>query len=254
MIKFGVTPSRSNARAMKLLQSIATNAQKAANAVAYDTATRYRDEVKERLGDAGERFRTMMSGIQLVSMNQGDADLFAVIAEMRTVKVSEVEAELMTVTVVPQVQEAWLRLLASESPWPLKLLPKKPTSEQARLVGRRVRQDEMEKLLALKKPRMENILSALGGYGIDTDVDAEVEAEIHIDTNWEAVRAEYGLDGYNRVPVWQPALKDVLADRERVVDVMEKALLNPRTSMPVERAATGAEIGSIQRFQDMIKV
>lgn len=195
----------------------------------------------------------MLDGIELVSMNQGDVNLFAVIAKMRVVREEEIDAELMTVTVVPRVEQAWLRLLAKESPWPLKMLPKKPTSGEARLVGRRVRQDEMERLRELKMPRMENILSLLDAYGIDTDV-AGVEAEIHIDTNWEAVRAEYGLDGYNRVPIWTPALDEVLADRRRVVEVMEKALIHPTESMPVERAATGAEIGSIQQFQNMIKV
>ena len=254
MISFSVKPDSSNKKAKRLLQSIATNAQKAANEVAYDAAQRYHENVKLRLDEAGERFRTMLDGIELVSFNQGDMDLFAVIAKMRTVTESEVDKELMTVTVVPKVQEAWLQLLADESPWPLTWLPIKPTPLQAELVGRRVRQDEMEVLRERKKPRLENILSLLRSYGIDTSVDAEVEVEIRIDTNWEAVRAEYGLDGFDRVSVWQPALKEVLADRERVVAVMEKALLHPRQSMPVERAATGAEIGSIQQFQGMIKV
>jgi hypothetical protein len=255
VISFGIKPDAKNKQAEDLLQSISRNAQRAANAVAYDTASRYRDSVEERLNECGSSMRPLLDNLMLKKYEQGSRDVFLVMSEVKKVSEEEALKEMWAVWVVPKVQERWLYLLKQESPWPLDMLPLKPASSQAVIIGRRIRQDEMEKLRADKKPHLENILSQLRAYGIDTTIDtAEVEVEIIIDTAWEAIRAEFGLDGFRRVPIWQPALKEILRDRRHVIEVAEKALVEPTQILQVDDEASSSEVAAIQKFQDKVKV
>jgi len=255
VISFSIKPDSKNRQAEDLLQSISRNAQRAANAVAHDAASRYRDSVEERLDESGSRMRPILEGLKLKKYELGARDVFLVMSEVKRISEKEALKEMWAVWVVPKMQEQWLYLLKAESPWPLDMLPKKPTASQAEVMGRRITQDEMERLRADKKPRLENILSQLRAYGIDTTIDtAEVAVEIVIDTAWEAIRAEFGLDGFRRVPIWQPALKETLRDRKHVIEVMEKALLEPTQILQVDEEATAAEVAAIQKFQDKVKV
>jgi hypothetical protein len=255
VIRFGIKPDPKNKQAEDLLKSIARNAQRAANAVAYDAASRYKDDVEERLDEAGSRMRPILDKLMLKKYEQGFRDVYAVMSEVKKVSEEEALESMMAVWVVPKMMERWIFLLKQESPWPLDMLPVKPKPSEAELVGRRLRQDEMERLRSDKKARLENVLSQLGAYGIDTTIDtAEVEVEIVVDTAWEAIRAEFGLDGFRRVPIWQPALKEILRDRKHVIEVMEKALIEPTQAMHVEDEATSTEVAAIQKFQDKVKV
>ena len=255
MIELGIKPDEGYQKSLDLLKSISDNAQRAANAVAYDAAMRYRADVEQRLRDAGSRHAFLLDSLSLKKYELGAEDMYLVISKAKVVRESEIEKELTAVWVDPKLQERWLFLLAQESPWPYTMLPVKPRVAEANLIGRRITQGEMERLRADKKTRLENVLSQLRAYGIDSTIGtAEVEVEIVIDTAWEAVRAEFGLDGFRRVPIWQPALKDILRDRKHLIETMEKALTKPTQPKHIDEEATAAEVSAIQKFQDKIKV
>ncbi len=222
--------------------------------VAHDAADRYFDAVEDGLKDAGPRFDTIRKSLKLVRHEKGREDVYAVLADVRRVSEAEVDAELTVVTVVPKKDEEWLIVLQDTSPWPLTMLPVRPSRGQAELVAKKVREDEMERLRRDKTQILQKVLSMLRSYGIDPTIDTtEVEVEIVVDTNWEAVRAEHGLDGFRRVPVWQPALKHVMRDRRRTVEVMERALLRPPAT-PTDAEATTRHVDALSDFQDRIKV
>lgn len=243
-----------NSKGRTLLDDIERNAQKAANAAAYDAARRYRDDVAERLADAGERFRPIREHLKLLHNERGEQDVYLVVADVRRVDEEEIDKELTVVDVVPKVGEDWLRVLQTTSPWPMTMLPIRPSRDQAELVAKMVREDEMERLRRDKAPILEKVLSVLRSYGIDPTIDTDdVEVEIVVDTNWEAIRAEFGLDGFRRVPVWQPALRAVMREKQRTVQVMEKALTRPPTT-PTDAKASAVDVAATRDFRDRIKV
>lgn len=222
--------------------------------MAHDTAERYKLAVEDGLKDAGTRFDVIRKSLRLVRHERGEEDVYAVLADVRRVDEAEVDKELTVVTVVPKMDEEWLLLLEGTSPWPFTMLPVRPERWQAELVAKKVREDEMERLREEKAPILQKVLSMLRSYGIDPTIDTtEVEVEIVVDTNWEAVRAEHGLDGFRRVPVWQPALRHVIRDRRRTVEVMERALLRPPAT-PTDAEATTRHVAALSDFQDRIKV
>lgn len=206
------------------------------------------------LRDAGPRFDEIRKSLRLVRHERGEQDVFAVLADVRRVPESELEAQLTAVTVVPKTADEWLLVLQRTSPWPLDMLPARPSAAQATLVAKRVRQDEIERLKADRMRIVEKVLSVLRSYGIDPSIEtADVEVEIVVDTHWEAVRAEHGLDGFRRVPVWQPALRRVMRDRRQTVEVMERALLRPAAT-PTDAEATARQMASLRDFQDRLKI
>jgi len=222
--------------------------------VSYDAASRYMVEVSAGLRDAGPRFDEIRMSLRLVRHERGEQDVFAVLADVRRVPESQLEAQLTAVTVVPKTADGWLLTLERTSPWPLDMLPARPSAAQATLVARRVRQDEAERLRADRAKILQKVLSVLRSYGIDPSIEtADVEVEIVVDTHWEAVRAEHGLDGFRRVPVWQPTLRHVMRDRRRTVEVMERALRRP-VATPTEAEATARQMSSLRDFQDRIKI
>lgn len=253
LLDIKIVPDRKNRRAHDLLENIQRNAQDAADQLAYDTAQQFKDGVEARLKEAGSRMDPLRESLFLGRAYLGKEEVYAVLSNLEPVDEDEIDKEMMVAFVVPKSDQAWLMLLEKESPWPWTMVPVRPKPSEAILVARKVRQDEMERLRAEKKLSLENILSQLRAYGIDTTVDtAEVEVEIVVDTAWEAIRAEFGLDGFRRVPVWQPALKEVLGDRDRIMRVVEKALKKP-TPKPVDREVSAADLIEIRRFQDKVR-
>jgi hypothetical protein len=105
----------------------------------------------------------------------------------------------------------FVEVLAKYSPWPPDWLPIRPDPQDATLVARAARPDEVAYFVAERRREADLIESSLRAMGV---INAKVEppgegvgAEVHQDVAWAVLRAEFGLGGGEGKAHWRPALE-----------------------------------------------
>ena len=109
---------------------------------------------------------------------------------------------------------AYVQVLANYNPWPPGILPMRPQENEATLIARAARPDEVSYYLAERGRQRDVIESALRLAGVNHPTVAPpgdgVGAEVHRDVAWAVLRAEFGLDGKGGQGAhWRPALQDL---------------------------------------------
>lgn len=110
----------------------------------------------------------------------------------------------------------WVSVLSKWGPWPMNMPPAFPERQHARIIARRVRDDEAMDLrdkLLRNKAQIEFELRAGGlpNPSIDFDTPATDGLEVTDDLGYAILRQEFGFDGSSARPAWRPALMDFQA-------------------------------------------
>lgn len=248
-VSFSIKPFPANALALKRVRQIKERAQTAANQSALSQALELKEEILRRIPstEAYSKYRSSLKVVEVVIGKQRSA---MVLLDVEKVSEDEVNKGLTAVYVLPTKEGSKLQLIAENNPWPLEWLPYKPIASEAAVVSRMVREDEMERIKKRVDRVFQQVVTRLKEYGIEVEVAKKRKLFLTVDTAWEALRAEFGLDGQNEVPVWRPALRAVLARRgyeEQFMRALDRDL--PITSEDVVEMSRANETA---RFEETL--
>jgi hypothetical protein len=105
----------------------------------------------------------------------------------------------------------FVEVLAKYSPWPPDWLPIRPDPQDATIVAREARLDEVAYFVAERRREADLIEASLRAMGVSNARVAPpgqgVGAEVHQDVAWAVLRAEFGLGGGEGRAHWRPALE-----------------------------------------------
>jgi hypothetical protein len=229
----------------KVLDQIGENAESAMNAVARTAAEMLKEEVVARL-PTDDTFRDYRSSLEVVKI-EGQPPLFAVVAKMKEVGEEDVRDELSIVYVVPTGKAPWTQSIAAHNPWPVPDLPVKIKKDEAELIVRIIRPDEMEKVKKRIAQVYGEVVESLKEAGVDVKGRHEVKMKLKIDNSFMARRTEFGLNGFSERPVWTPAVKSVIKRGEVLKRVFMQQLDVPaQTGTPSMSAQDAEEFGAFQ--------
>lgn len=109
----------------------------------------------------------------------------------------------------------WVNVLVRFGPWPASMLPVKVKDEEAKIIARKARPDELKALSARLYARRQEIEGLLARAGADdpkvVQSDRAVGVVIREDVGYNVLRKEFGFDGDKQEAHWRPAM-NVLKD------------------------------------------
>jgi len=143
-----------------------------------------------------------------------DMDVVAVYFEATTRKIDfEQEANTVLYFTSQQGSPGWVDILTRYGPWPVDLVPVVPDPNEARVVARAVRSDEVGRLttrILRMKAQIESDLRRAGANGVEVVSSRRSEGlEVHDDIGYTVLRKEFGYMG-KAESHWRPALKALL--------------------------------------------
>lgn len=249
LVSLRIRPFSQNKKTLETIRKIRDRAQKAANQSALAQAIALKEEILSRI-PAKDAYAKYRDQLKVKVCKIGNVDTAIVTLEVRTVPEEEANKKLTVVYIVPKVSEAFLQLIAEHNPWPLEWLPYKPKKDEAVVVSRRIREDEMAAVKERIDRVYKGVMTGIKEYGIEVEQSKNRKLYLTVDTAWEALRAEFGLDGQNEVPVWRPAVNAVMKRGKFRVD-FELALIQDLMQSS-DGTVDPASVEATKRFQQMV--
>lgn len=106
----------------------------------------------------------------------------------------------------------WVSVLIRYGPWPAEMVPVKVFTNQAKVVSRKARADELDALVGRIYSQSSEIENALVQAGANSPhvgyTDYGIGLMAHVDLGYNVLRKEFGLDGEGNFPHWRPAFED----------------------------------------------
>lgn len=180
--------------------------------------------------------------------------------------VGDPEKGSTVVTVSPNTESPFLRLMQQKSPWPLTMLPPNfQATKKASLVSRNVSIEEVEvqaaRLLGDKEvyPRLVE-----WGYISDTDSRAAQTEDLmrrvvpdfdaQEDVAWKVLRHEFGLGGNPSVPHWRKSLKSASVDIDEEVLYGFFSIITgeKKEGIPRKNVSLMGEMRAVGGFQEYV--
>lgn len=151
-------------------------------------------------------------------------------------------------------------ILKKYEPWTVATLPYEPPEEEADVIARRVSVNEVATVDARARsfiPKVNSELKAAGVMFNSRAAGAGIERGVTFDLAYMGLRMEYGLEGYEYLPHWRPAIRAaldpaVLVDRQVEMTLQDpnyRGWKAPLGSLPV--AGVG-DLENLSAFQNKI--
>ena len=108
----------------------------------------------------------------------------------------------------------YVNVLASWGWIPADLMPGTIASSDAKVIARRIRQDEAQALrnqMLSQESRLEQQLREADSPVIKLGASGAVTQRIYVDIAWEVLRAEFGWGDRSMDPHWRPALETMMS-------------------------------------------
>ena len=132
--------------------------------------------------------------------------------------------------VATQGSPEWVQVLMVYGPWPDYMLPIKPGPNQAKVITRQARPDELKGLEDRIRKVQGKIKSELRSAGSpEPNFDPNDNASgvvVQEDIGYNVLRKEFSLDGEKGMAHWRPAIKDM---KSNIPEAMKKYMLFLKT-------------------------
>ena len=188
------------------------------------------EEVQRRAPDIeiGAEQKAYAKDLRIGLLEEGDGeDVIAIYLEGYKEEIKYSKAVKTVLYFKPNnASPEWLYVLMRYGPWPAMMLPVEVKPNQAKIISRRARKDEMKELserIYRQKDKIERELSQSGADNPHVGATEHgIGLNVYVDLGFNVLRTEFGLDGQKQNPHWRPAFQDTKKYAEKCMEKVVK--------------------------------
>lgn len=142
-----------------------------------------------------------------------DYDVIAIYVDGKTAEITQDDkGQTVLYFRVHNGSPGWIPILVKYGPWPADMVPIEVFANQAKVISRKAREDELVALAErIYKQRRQIELELLQAGARSPHVgytEHGMGLMAHVDLGYNVLRKEFGLDGEGQFPHWRPAFED----------------------------------------------
>lgn len=258
-------PTKDAVRVLRMVKEWPKRTKAMQAQFSYDAAEEVKKGILSRLPSSPE-FKEYREGLDVARVDMGAAGPAHVLqAKSKKKTLRKNDASSTLVYIQPKGKNKTVsdkvKMLARYSPWPMELLPFKPSKSDARVISRRVRPGEVIARTKRLDRRKTQWQAAAGAAGVrKRGKMGRIRAMP--DLGFTALRAEFGLGGSKGAAHWRPSLLEyvyrTIPQRAKKKSKFDKAMSEPKNtewlSWPTrsKNRLSKDDLKSFKGFQDKL--